>query len=92
MEDALLSSLPNIGKSLSIKLEQVDILTPRQLLDEGSKQAFFRIRKLDPGACIDMLYALEGAVQGVRWHSLDDTVKKDLKLFYNSIEKTEKDV
>ncbi len=38
------------------------------------------------------LYALLGALQGVRWHSLDDTVKKDLKLFYNSIEKTEKDV
>jgi DNA transformation protein len=28
------------------------------------------------------LCSLEGAIQGVRWHNLDDETKKSLKEFY----------
>jgi DNA transformation protein len=30
------------------------------------------------------LSALEGAIQGVRWHHLSDETKADLKAFYHS--------
>ncbi|WP_372481128.1 TfoX/Sxy family DNA transformation protein [Clostridium tagluense] len=29
------------------------------------------------------LYALEGAVQGIRWHNLSGEIKDELKEFYN---------
>lgn len=28
------------------------------------------------------LSALEGAIQGIRWHDLDETTKRELKDFY----------
>lgn len=31
-----------------------------------------------------MLCALEGAIQGMRWHSLSNDIKNDLKCFYES--------
>lgn len=31
------------------------------------------------------LYALEGAIPGVRWHCLDDDIKADLKKFFQEI-------
>lgn len=79
-----LSSMPNIGKVLEDQLIQVGIETPEQLMEVGSKQAWLRIKAIDPSACYNRLCGLEGAVQGIRWHGLSDQVKKDLKEFYSS--------
>jgi DNA transformation protein len=80
-----LSKLPNIGAVIEKQLIAVGISTPQELIDAGSKDAFMRIRLKDATACLNMLYAIEGAVQGVRWHSLPDTVKSDLRCFYNGL-------
>jgi len=80
-----LTDLPNISEVIAEKLMKAGISNPDDLTFTGSKQAFFRIRVLESDCCINMLYALEGAVQGIRWHSLDEKTKNDLKLFYNSI-------
>jgi DNA transformation protein len=37
----------------------------------------------DPPACIMRLSALEGAIQGIRWHLLDKETKESLKEFYH---------
>jgi DNA transformation protein len=29
-----------------------------------------------------MLYAIEGAIQGIRWHDLEDSRKRELKEFF----------
>ena len=79
-----LSKLPNIGKILEQQLLQIGIETPEQLKQIGSKQAWLNIRAIDPSACYNRLCALEGAIQGIRWHLLSDDVKKELKEFYNS--------
>ena len=79
-----LSKLPNIGEKVEEQLNQVGIETFEQLKEIGSKQAWFRIRLIDDSACINRLYALEGAIQGIRWHHLSDEVKADLKEFCNS--------
>lgn len=84
-----LNKLPNIGKNLEEKLNDVDIFTRDELLSLGSKVAFMKIRKIDNGACLNMLYALEGAVQGIRWHYLSKETKNDLKIFINSVSDTE---
>lgn len=78
-----LSKLPNIGQTLEEQLNQVGIKTTQDLKDAGSKTAWLRIKTIDPSACINRLYALEGAIQGIRWHNLSDEIKHELKEFYN---------
>ena len=80
-----LSKLLNISTVVEGKLNEVGITTQKQLKEIGSKQAFLSLRKNDSGACINMLCALEGAIQGIRWHSLSDEVKKELKEFHKSL-------
>jgi len=82
MED--LSMLLNIGKSVEQQLNEVGIKTVKQLIEIGSKQAWLRIKGIDSSACINRLYALEGAIQGIRWHNLSQEVKSELKEFYNT--------
>ncbi|WP_027398448.1 TfoX/Sxy family protein [Anaerovorax odorimutans] len=79
-----LPKLPNIRKILEEQLLQVGIDTPEKLKEVGSKQAWLSIKTIDPSACYNRLCALEGAIQGVRWHFLSDDVKHELKEFYNS--------
>lgn len=79
-----LSNLPNIGKAVEQQLNEVGIETIKQLVEIGSKQAWLRIKSIDDSACINRLYALEGAVEGTRWHNLSEEVKAELKEFYNT--------
>jgi DNA transformation protein and related proteins len=80
-----LCSLPNVGKVLENNLNAVGINTVEQLLKIGSKEAFLRIRIIDSGACLHMLYGLEGAVKGIKDSLLSEETKKDLKYFFKSL-------
>ena len=81
--DQTLISLPNIGKSLVDKLNRAGIYYPEDLIACGSENALLRIAEQEnSGACINMLYALEGAIQGIRWHSLSKERKEALLHFY----------
>ena len=80
-----LSKLPNISNIIEKRLIDVGISTQQELLDIGSKDAFMRIKLRDATACLNMLCALEGAIQGIRWHHLSDTVKSDLRSFHKSL-------
>lgn len=53
----------------------------------GSENAFIRLMTVDEGACLNMLCALEGAIQGVRWHSLNASKKLELKQFYDQVKR-----
>jgi DNA transformation protein len=80
-----LEKLPNIGKILAEKINKTGVKTEDELKMIGSKQTFMLIRSFDKDACIDMLYAIEGAIQGVRWHSLSKETKDELKSFVNEL-------
>ena len=80
---AALRELPNIGAELEKQLNNVGINTYDELVDCGSQEAWLKIKGVDPTACVNRLMSLEGAIQGVRWHSLSDTDKSHLKDFYN---------
>jgi len=77
-----LTTLPNIAGKLEKQLEEVGITTIDQLKKVGSYEAWLRILARDPSACIMRLSSLEGAIQGVRWHYLDEDTKRSLKEFY----------
>ena len=85
-----LTKLPNIGKILAEKLEKAGIVSADELKQMGSEKALLKIAASQrDDVCIDMLYALEGAIQGIRWHGLDPGRKQELLHFYRTMEQQE---
>ena len=83
---ASLSDLPNVGKVLEANLRRVGIETPEQLRSAGAEAAFLRIRdRADSGACLHMLYGIQGAIDGIPDRFLPGAVKQRLKKFYKNI-------
>jgi DNA transformation protein len=81
-----LSDLPNVGKVLESNLLSVGIETPEQLRSIGAEEAFARIRaQVDSGACLHMLYGIQGAIDGISDKFLSIQTKERLKLFYKSL-------
>lgn len=78
-----LETLPNIGLTLARKLNEVGIHTISDLKQTGSENAFIKLAIIDHTACINMLYALEGAVQEIRWHQLSKERKQELLEFFH---------
>jgi len=77
-----LISLPNIGKILEERLVEVGVDSVEELFALGSKKVFMKLVAKDSEACISMIYSLEGAIQGIRWHDLDREKREELKKFY----------
>jgi len=75
-----LTSLPNIGDVLAEKLAVAGVTDYDDLVSIGSVEAMLKIRDgLDPGACYNMLYAIEGAIRGIRWHNISKDERDQLK-------------
>lgn len=79
-------NVPNLGKVLIENLNLIDINTIEKLKILGSKSAFIKLKTIDNTACINMLYALEGAIEGIRWHYLNKEKKRELLEFFNSLQ------
>ncbi len=83
-----LTDLPNIGRNLASKLNLIGIKNEQELKQLGSENAIIKIATIkNSGSYINMLYALEGAVQGIRWHGLDKERKQELKEFHRMMNK-----
>lgn len=82
-----LMDLPNVGRVLASNLEAVGVHSPEQLKQLGSKEAFISIRAtVDSGACLHMLYGLQGAIEGVPDCQLSDETKDDLRSFFRDLQ------
>jgi len=81
---AELSTLPNIGKVVEEQLNAVGIETFAELKELGSKEVWLKIKAIDDSAGIHRLYALEGAIQGIRKGDLPADKKAELRAFYNA--------
>lgn len=78
---AELTTMMNIGPEMARKLWAAGIRSAEELVEAGSKQAFFQLKTLYPQVCLVHLYALEGAIQNVEFNSLSQACKADLKAF-----------
>ena len=67
-----LIDLPNIGRELARCLVAAKITSLDHLKRLGSIQAAVRISPYRPtnSACRNALFALEGALRGIRWHDI----------------------
>ncbi len=81
-----LQKLPNIGPELERLLNKAGIDTPEALIALGARDAFFRLKAVDPTACHSKLYAIGGAVKGVRWHDLTPGEKKELNEIFKALD------
>ena len=75
-----LAALLNIGEVLADKLTTAGFTCYDDLASHGSVEIALKIRAgVDPGACYNMLYAIEGAIRGVRWHTMPKEERNQLK-------------
>jgi len=77
-----LTHLPNIGPVLAEKLNRIGITTFEALEEIGNLEAVVRIGVTDETACYNMLFALEGAIRGIRWHDIPKNDQENLKVQY----------
>ena len=81
-----LTALPNIGKVLEGNLIGIGIETPEQLRNAGAREVFLRIRaQVDSGACLHMLYGIQGAIEGIPYKALPASKKSELKQFFRTL-------
>lgn len=78
-----LAKIINIGSDTENKLIQIGIDSLEKLIEAGSERAFLKIKTIDPGACLSLLYGLEGAILGVKWYDIPAERKQELKQFFN---------
>lgn len=74
-----LSELPNIGNAVANQLKQVGILDEDDLKSIGAEQAWLKIQQIDKTACINKLYALEGAILGIKKNFAAKRKKRSIK-------------
>ena len=74
-----LTELPNIGPVLADKLAAIGVETHEDLVALGSVAAVLQIKEEDRSACYNMLYAIEGAILGLRWHAISKADRAALK-------------
>ena len=84
-----LSTLPNIGGTLAARLSNAGIDSPEELVSVGSIAATLRLRGLEERACYNTLYALEGAIRGIRWHAIPKADRDELKRELDSVRAAE---
>ena len=75
-----LRSLPNIGEEMARCLREAGIHTPVELRRIGSVEAAVRVspHKRSGPVCRSALCALEGAIRGIRWHSIPKAERDEL--------------
>jgi len=66
---------------------EVGIRNYAELQTVGIEQAFLRLQTLDPGACIHLLYGLEGAIEGIPATKLSAEKKQQLREFHRMANK-----
>ncbi|NLH43189.1 MAG: TfoX/Sxy family protein [Planctomycetes bacterium] len=75
-----LTDLPNIGAVMADTLRRVGVETPADLKAAGSIEVLLRIHQTIPDdkACVHKLYALEGAIRGVRSNDIPQGERAEL--------------
>ena len=75
-----LERMRNLGRVSAARLRAVGIATPEDLKRVGAIEAYVRLRRAFPAAIkVTALYALHGAVTGVRWYALSEEIKAALR-------------
>jgi len=81
--ESRLSELVNIGSTVEQRLNEIGVFTRDDLARIGPSAAYLRIKDNYPGRTLSRcyyLYSLEGALRGVHWDAIPETVKRKLSI------------
>lgn len=70
--------LRNIGPKSAAWLRQVGLHSRADLEEAGPVDAYMRVRRAGFRPSLNLLYALEGALQDCHWQEVPDTRRKEL--------------
>jgi DNA transformation protein len=74
--------LPNVGPELARDLRAAGIHSAARLRKVGARAAWHGLRRVNPERdCASSLLALEGAVRGVRWMSIDAAERRRISAY-----------
>lgn len=75
----------NVGKVLELKLEEIGITSLSQLRKLGTEATFKLLYEKNKNTSRAILLSIEGAIQEMRWHNLDEKRVEELKDFFDSV-------
>lgn len=78
-DDMPITQLRNLGPASARMLESIDITTRADLERVGPVLAYRAVKDIHPGASLNLLYAMHGALAGERWDRLSEEVRAQLK-------------
>lgn len=74
MTDRPLEALTNLGKISARQLAEIGINTESELRSVGAAAAYLKLKDhFGRGVSLNYLYALDGALKGVRWDLMPET-------------------
>ena len=76
--------MTNIDKSFEVTLA-LGINSMDELTSLGTEQAFIRLQALDAGACMCLLYSIDGAISNTKWNQIPSERKQELKAFHKQV-------
>lgn len=74
-----LIELPNIGEVLANKLNLIGISSEKELIHTEIEDIYIKLKQIDDKVCYNMLCAIQGAKEGIRWHNLSIEKKTEIK-------------
>jgi DNA transformation protein len=74
-----IESLPNVGQKLAEELKMIRINSWEDMINLGSVEIALMLKLNGIDVCCCKLYAIEGAIQGKRWHLLSTETRDRLK-------------
>jgi DNA transformation protein len=80
MNDRPLESLTNLGKISARQLAEIGIKTEADLRTAGAAAAYLKLKDhFGRGVSLNYLYALGGALKGVRWELMPEAERAALR-------------
>lgn len=76
----------NVGPKSAAWLRQVGVRTEAEVKELGAMEVFMKVKKAGFKPSLNLLYALEGAVQDCHWTALSTERKGELVLAVNALE------
>ena len=80
MSDRSLETLTNLGKISARQLIEIGIKSEAELRKAGAVAAYLRLKDhFGPAVSLNYLYALDGALKGVRWDLMPEPERAALR-------------
>ena len=83
-----IAGLKSLGPASARVLAAAGILSVDQLRELGAVAAFVQVRKVDPRASLNLLWALESALTGEPWQSVARHHRTSLLLAVDDLERS----